>query len=128
MAHPARAGAFIYAKNLERVAGFYETLLSMVRLHTGAELIVLESADMQLVVHAMPSDIAATVVIATPPKLRRQTAVKLFFTVASLNEARTVAARLGGQVFTEEWQGSGFRVCNASDPEGNVFQVRERAE
>jgi predicted enzyme related to lactoylglutathione lyase len=126
MAGPARAGAFIYAKHLERVASFYETLLPMSRLHTAAELIVLQSADIQLVIHAMPADIAATVVIASPPRLRRQTAVKLFFTVASIAEARTTAERLGGRVFAEEWQGPGFRVCNASDPEGNVFQVRER--
>ena len=32
---------------------------------------------------------------------------------------------LGGQLFDERWQGPGFVVCNAMDPEGNVFQVRE---
>jgi len=30
-------------------------------------------------------------------------------------------------VFSEQWQGPGFVVCNAMDPEGNVFQVREQA-
>jgi predicted enzyme related to lactoylglutathione lyase len=33
----------------------------------------------------------------------------------------------GGEVFTEPWEGPGFRVCNACDPEGNIFQVRESA-
>jgi len=36
-----------------------------------------------------------------------------------------------GGVFNEaekEWLFHGWRVCDGLDPEGNVFQVRERAE
>jgi predicted enzyme related to lactoylglutathione lyase len=127
MPGPARAGAFVYAKNAERLAAFYETLLPMTRAHASAELIVLESPDFQLVVHAIPPHIAATVVVESPPKRREQTAIKLFFTVSSIAEARNTAATIGGEVFLEQWQGPGFRACNASDPEGNVFQVRESA-
>ena len=52
---------------------------------------------------------------------------RLFFTVPSIAAARSVAAALGGEVFTEQWKGPGFTVCNAMDPEGNIFQVREAA-
>ncbi|MCM1982713.1 hypothetical protein [Lyngbya confervoides] len=45
--------------------------------------------------------------------------------VPSLSVARADAARLGGEVFNENWRGSGFVACNAMDPEGNVFQLRE---
>lgn len=124
MSGPARAGAFLYAKDPERLASFYETLLPMSRAHVAPDLIVLQSPDIQLVVHAMPPEIASTVVIQSPPE-RRQSALKLFFTVASIAEARSTAARLGGEVFLEQWNGPGFRVCNACDPEGNIFQVRE---
>ena len=127
MPGPARAGAFLYAKNLERLAAFYETLLPMVRRHVAQELIVLESPDFQLVVHAIPPHIASTVVIKSPPERREQTAVKLCFTVESIGNARSAAAALAGEVFPEQWQGPGFRACNACDPEGNVFQVRESA-
>jgi hypothetical protein len=44
---------------------------------------------------------------------------------ASLGAARATALTLGGEVFSEHWQGTGFVVCNAMDPEGNVFQVSE---
>ncbi len=126
MPGPARAGALLYAKDIERLAGFYEKLISMVRAHTSSERIVLESPDFQLVVHAMPPHIASTVVIKSPPE-RRETSIKLFFTVSSLSAARLTAAELGGEVFLEEWQGPGFRISNACDPEGNIFQVRESA-
>lgn len=126
MPGPARAGAFLYAKDPERLASFYETLLPMFRVHATPELIVLQAPDLQLVVHAMPPEVASTVVIESPPE-RRQSALKLFFTVASLAEARSTAARWGGEVLTEQWSGPGFRVCNACDPEGNIFQVRESA-
>ncbi len=125
MPGPARAGALVYAKDVERLAAFYETLLSMVRIHAAAELIVLESPDFQLVVHAMPPDRASEVVVTSPPVLREQTAVKLFFTVSSLQDAGAIAAGLGGEVLSGLWYGPGFRVCNACDPEGNVFQLRE---
>lgn len=87
----------------------------------------LESPDFQMVVHAIPPHIASTIVISSPPVRREQTAIKLFFTVSSLSEARATAAKLGGEVFSEQWNGPGFRVCNACDPEGNIFQVRETA-
>jgi catechol 2,3-dioxygenase-like lactoylglutathione lyase family enzyme len=127
MPGPARAGALIYAKDLERLASFYERLLPMARLHTSDELVVLESPDIQLLVHAIPPHIASTVHIESPPRRREQTAIKLFFTVSSIAAARTTASALGGEVYTEQWQGPGFRACNACDPEGNVFQVRENA-
>jgi predicted enzyme related to lactoylglutathione lyase len=125
MPGPARAGALIYAKDLDRLATFYETILPATRLHASSELIVLESPDIQLVLHAMPPDIASTVIVHSPPVRRERTAIKLFFSVASIGSARAAASRLGGEVFTEAYDGRGFRACNACDPEGNIFQVRE---
>jgi predicted enzyme related to lactoylglutathione lyase len=125
MSAPARAGAVIYAKNLEAISAFYEKLLSMARAYDGAEFHILESPDFQLVVHGIPPHIASEIVIQSPPIPRSETAIKLFFTTPSLAAARRDAPILGGAVFEETWDGPGFRACNACDPEGNIFQLRE---
>ncbi len=125
MPGPARAGLFIYAKHTERLASFYQAVAGMSRLHAVDGFVVLQSPDIQLLVHQIPPPIAAQIVIESPPVRREETALKFFFTVPSLESARSLAAELGGEVFDESWQGPGFVVCNAMDPEGNVFQVRE---
>ena len=125
MPGPARAGLFVYAKDKDRVCSFYEAVAVMTRLHETADLTVLESPAIQLLVHRIPDHIAAGITITTPPLKREDTALKFFFTVASLDAARVIAASLGGEVGCENWHGPGFIVCNAMDPEGNVFQLRE---
>ena len=125
MSGPARAGAVIYAVDLSRMATFYETLLGMRRLSAAADHEILESSDMHLVVHAIPAIIASTITIASPPELREDTPIKLFFTVPSLAEAQRIASTVGGEVFDETWEGEGFLARNGRDPEGNIFQVRE---
>lgn len=127
MSGPARAGLFIYAKDLSRLAKFYESFLGMTRTHATPDLVVLRSPDIQLTLHAMPPAIAASVTISDPPAKRDNTALKFFFTVPSLAQAQDLAPSLGGDILPERWQGPGFTVCNAVDPEGNIFQVRESA-
>jgi catechol-2,3-dioxygenase len=61
MPGPARAGLFIYAKDAERLARFYELILGMSRFHESTDMIVVQSPDVQLVVHAMPPHIASSV-------------------------------------------------------------------
>jgi predicted enzyme related to lactoylglutathione lyase len=127
MPGPSRAGALIYAKDMARLSHFYQALLSMRLLSADSELHVIESADIQLVLHAIPPHIAATFEIAVPPVPRDEQAIKLFFTVHSLSSAEDVAASLGGKLFGQEYAGPGFKVRNGYDPEGNIFQVRENA-
>jgi predicted enzyme related to lactoylglutathione lyase len=125
MPGPARAGALVYAKDLQRMSVFYQRLLPMTRLAADDEHHVLESPDLQLVVHAIPPHIAATFAIAVPPERREEQAIKLFFTVDSLARAAAVARSLGGELFDGGWSGPGFTARNGMDPEGNVFQLRE---
>ena len=125
MPGPAQAGLFIYAKDLERVVRFYVGLLGMVRLHTDSDICVLQSPDIQLVIHLIPPAYAANITITVPPKPREDTALKFFVTVPSLAQARALATTLGGSVAEPTWDGPGFRACNAVDPEGNILQVRE---
>ncbi|MEO7129246.1 MAG: VOC family protein, partial [Rhodoferax sp.] len=127
MPGPARAGLFVYAKDKDRLCRFYAEVAGMKKLNETAELTVLESGDIQLLVHNIPASIAATITITTPPARREDTALKFFFTVSSLEQARAKATALGGAIWNENWRGPGFVVCNGMDPEGNVFQVREIA-
>lgn len=122
---PARAGVFIYAKDLPRLAAFYAAVLGMPQVHADDDIAILASPDLQLLVHRIPAHIAAGIHIETPPVRREDCAIKFFATVPSLAAADTTAASLGGQLFDERWEGPGFIVCNAMDPEGNVFQIRE---
>ena len=125
MSGPARAGALIYALDLPRMATFYQQLLSMQRLYADDGHVVLASADFQLIIHAIPAAYAVDVVIDTPPKPRTKQAIKLFFTVDSLDAAATLAASLGGALQEQRWSGPGFNVRNGHDPEGNIFHLRE---
>jgi len=127
MPNSARAGLFIYAKDAERISQFYQSVAGMTIIHARDDIIVLQSPDIQLVVHKIPAQFADKIVITSPPVKRENTALKFFITVPDLNTTRQVAEQLGGAVFKDNWQGPGFIVCNAMDPEGNVFQVRETA-
>lgn len=125
MPGPARAGALIYAKDLQSLSGFYQQVLGMRVLRADDEHHVIESADMQLIIHAIPPHIAATFAIASPPQLREEQAIKLYFTVPTLVAAESTAKELGGALFGPVYPGPGFKVRNGYDPEGNIFQLRE---
>jgi predicted enzyme related to lactoylglutathione lyase len=125
MPGPARAGALIYAKDLPRLSQFYQQLLTMRRRLADDEHHVLESADFQLIVHAIPPQIAAGIVLAEPPAPRENSAMKLFFSVPDLADAAALMARLGGCLFEPVWAGPGFAVRNGCDPEGNILQLRQ---
>lgn len=125
MPGPARAGALIYAREPGLLSHFYRTLLQMEIRSQSEQLIVLENGDIQLLVHAIPERYIGQVVVTTPPALREQGAIKLFFTVPSLAWAEAKAADLGGGLLPQQWSGPGFVVRNAFDPEGNILQLRE---
>ncbi len=130
MATTIGSGTLIYAKDLARLAAFYRQLLSMTEVHATAELVVLRSPagclpNGDLIVHQIPAHIAETIVVASPPVLREDTAIKPFFAVASFAEAQARASSLGGALFGPQYQGPGFLLTNAYDPEGNIVQLRE---
>lgn len=110
MSSKPMTGAVVFAKNIARVAKFYEEMMSMSVVHADGDHVVLESACVQLVVHGIPKRIADTIEIADPPEIREKTPIKLFFPVPSLAEARTKAPR-----WAERWvrgQRSGKRVVS----------------
>lgn len=79
---------------------------------------------------AIPPHRAADVVVAEPPLRREDTAIKLVFFVPSIAEARATAAMNGGALNPpeREWRFQHHLVCDGIDPEGNVIQLRQRAQ
>jgi predicted enzyme related to lactoylglutathione lyase len=120
-------GAVVYAKNLQRLSDFYAQVIGLAVQQAAQDHVVLGAAGFELVIHAIPARIAATIEISSPPERRSETPIKLCFRVASLSAARAAAQRLGGQIVTDEqgWTFRGVQVCDGLDPEGNVFQVRQ---
>jgi predicted enzyme related to lactoylglutathione lyase len=129
MTTPLKPGAVIFAKDIAVVARFYQELLGMTVAHQDAGITVLESAQMQLVVHGIPKRIADSFEITTPPELREDVPVKLVLPVDSLAAARKAAPALGGKLGpkSKEFTARGFVACDGFDPEGNVVQFRESA-
>ena len=127
MSNPLRASAVIFAKDNARLARFYTEVLKArtIRAEPGYE--VLQLADIELVIHAIPEHIANTFETASPPALREDASIKLAFPVVSLESTRKVVTSLGGVAHGRSWQGEGFTACDVSDPEGNVLQLREAA-
>ena len=123
---PFQAGIFIYAKNPEELSEFYQAVLGMTIAARNDQMCVLQSPDFQIIVHAMPPQVAAEVTITRPPQVRDHAAVKFFYTVQRLANAEVEAHSRGGEVFPEQWQGPGFIVRNACDSEGNIFQIRQK--
>jgi predicted enzyme related to lactoylglutathione lyase len=121
------AGAVLYAKDLARVRAFYEAVVGL-RLERGdGDHVVLGSPVFQLVILGIPEDIASSIELASPPRRRSGTPIKLVFGVPSISAVRTAAAVHGGRLDPpeREWEFEGRRVCDGQDPEGNVFQLRQ---
>jgi predicted enzyme related to lactoylglutathione lyase len=126
MAQEIMPGAVLFAKDIERVARFYEGLLETGRVEQVPTAIVLRVAGFELIVHAIPEAAAAGLVLADPPARRRASAHKLVLPVADLAAARARAAAHGGLLDppASEWTWRGFRACDGHDPEGNCVQLR----
>lgn len=122
-------GAVVYAKDLNRLAGFYERIADLKLHHRDATYALLQDGPFELIVHQIPAPIAASIEIASPSIRRDDTAVKLVFGVNSIAAARAAAGALGGKVdaVEREWRFGRFTVCDGHDPEGNVIQLREPA-
>ncbi|HAB47090.1 MAG: hypothetical protein EBT36_08505 [Betaproteobacteria bacterium] len=118
-------GLVIYALELHTVSRFYARLLLAKIIHADAKHQVLSWDDGQLVIHAIPAEYAKDIRIQSPPVPREEQAIKPWFKVTRLLDARWTTEFCGGRVCGEVWQGAGYRALDVCDPEGNVLQLRE---
>jgi predicted enzyme related to lactoylglutathione lyase len=126
MTHRGLIGAVLYAKDLHRLVDFYAAVAGLQVQTVEDGFAVLGAAPTRLVIVRIPTQIADTIEIETPPMRREDTPIKLVFGVADIAAARQSALDRGGAVNGEEreWNFEGARVCDGHDPEGNVFQLR----
>lgn len=119
-------GAVIFAADVDRVARFYEVLLTMSPVYVEPGLRIIASDRTELVIHGVPWAEPAAIADGVPVA-REDTAIKPFFDVGSLAQVRAMAPLLGGFVDPpeKEFTWRRFRACNGCDPEGNVVQFRE---
>lgn len=125
MSNRALCGAVIYAKDLARMTRYYRELLQAQALSSGIDHAILQAQGIELVIHAIPTHIAEDIEIASPPTPREEQAIKLSFTVPQLSQAIETVIAHGGVLCGRAWRGGGFRAQDATDPEGNVLQLRQ---
>lgn len=125
MGGPQAAGV-VFVDDVLVVSEFYRAVAGMEVLHAGDGYVVLGIEGFQLTVHALP---VRTGDGSGAYPTRHDSYVKLCFPVRRLADARATAAAFGGELWPaeREWEARGFRACDGRDPEGNVFQLRERA-
>lgn len=125
-----KQGAVLYAKSLASLHDFYRNVIGLEPVTLESDHAVLESPVFQLVILQTPEPVASTIRIDSPPAPRSETPIKLVFPVASIDNARTIAAAWGGRFNSRdrEWIFHDCRVCDGIDPEGNVVQIRQQAQ
>jgi predicted enzyme related to lactoylglutathione lyase len=114
----------VFVADVRRVSTFYREVASMDVLIEEEGYSVMEVEGLQLVIHLLRGE---PVVNPAEIRVREDSYVKLCLPVASIAEARSLAAANGGAIKSpeHEWEARGFRACDGHDPEGNVIQVRE---
>jgi catechol 2,3-dioxygenase-like lactoylglutathione lyase family enzyme len=114
----------IFVKDLERMTRFYRDALGLKVLQQTltSDWVELDAGGAMLALHAIPSEIAATIEIATPPRRRSNAPIKLIFEVDDLDGARADLIAHGA-IMAEP---RSWSACDGIDPEGNVFQIVRR--
>lgn len=122
-----KISAVLFANNLEKVADFYVRVLGMCCKTRDEYHWLLNGFGFDLVIHQIPKQYLCE--IKNPPKRRESGAIRLDFPVMNVDEARSVAATLGGGIDKQspnaENQASSLFL--GYDPEGNVIGVYEQA-
>ena len=112
--------AMIFVKDLPRMAAFYRDALGLkpieeTRLEDWVEF---DTGATRFALHAIPSQIAEQIEIASPPRPRETNPVKLSFEVADVASERRRLEALGVSIVQRPWG-----AYDGIDPEGNIFGI-----
>jgi predicted enzyme related to lactoylglutathione lyase len=121
--------ALLYVKDLKRMRKFYGEILGA--QPTNHELTdvwaTFETGGCNLILHAVPAEIANSIKIDSPPTPREEDPLKLIFEVTDVESERARIESLGARTIRRPWQ-KPREACDAVDPEGNIFQVCSAAD
>lgn len=118
----------VFAKSKSRLSVFYQRTLGLEVVESQRSHDLLRGHGYEIVVHAIPRRIAASIPITRPPQVREETALKPTFEVPSLDAVRAAATLTGGLLKPADraWHFRGCTVLDGWDPEGNVVQFKQR--
>jgi predicted enzyme related to lactoylglutathione lyase len=127
MKPPRLAHVFVFTSDLERMATFYAGALGLRREDSSDPgfVVMQASSGAGVALHQLPDDIRAQITIGSPPRWRDDTALKMSFQTDDLEAQRQAILDHGGQA-KEPWAWAGTRLCECTDPEGNVVQIFQR--
>ena len=127
MKPPRLAHVFIFTADLERMAAFYAGAMGLTRENSSdAGFVVMRGPNGgDVALHQVPPHILAEIDLASPPRWRDDTALKMTFETDDLDAQRQVILDHGGQA-KDPWSWEDKRFCECTDPEGNVVQIFER--
>lgn len=122
--------AVVYVAEVERLAAFYGAVLGLAPVEAGRGFAVLAGPGVELALVAMPPEfVEPAPADGQPPPPRETTPIKLSFLVPAIEACRPAVTSGGGTLKAPEaaWTWRGQRHLDATEPEGNVFQLREPA-
>ncbi len=117
----------VYAKDIAKVAAFYQRTLCLSVIEAEPRFIVVGNAHCEIAVVRMPEARARDTQVLVPPQVREGTALKFSFLVDDFERVHREAAAAGGGTkrVTAAWSWRGQIHLDGYDPEGNVVQFRK---
>jgi len=124
-----RAHVALYGLDLARLAAYYTTIAGFEIHEVDDGFTTLHVPTLELVLVRVRPEHADAAAVASPPKRREDTPIKVSLVVASLAAAREAAPAVGAVVDASdaEWTWGGYTRVDGHDPEGNVVQLMEIA-
>jgi predicted enzyme related to lactoylglutathione lyase len=111
-------GAMLFVKDLTLMTAFYSEVLGLqprqdTRLDNWVEF---RDGRSQFSLHAIPAAAAAGIGVASPPRAREESPIKLTFEVHDVDATLAKIAAMGLPLLPRPWG-----ATDAVDPEGNVL-------
>lgn len=121
------ANLVIFAVDVNKVAAFYKAVIGVSTCPNSGDNkkdLRLCKANEEILIHSIPSHIAKTITVQSPPSPREDSAMKPIFEVDSLSESLAEVSKNGGVVTEMTFTLDGQTRHDVLDPEGNVIQLR----
>ena len=118
----------IFSVDVRRLGVFYERVLGWKPTVEESGDIRLRRGQEELLIHSIPPRFAKNIEVRVPPDPREDSAIKPVFTVHSPKDALAAVKKNGGVVTKRTFTLDGLTRHDVVDPDGNVVQLRWRAE